>query len=186
MNAEYLKTHTTNLNHKETTMRIKLSQSDWEKIGIKMGWMKEAFGGFGTTSDIYEEAYGRALAGEEFYNDKDEDEYSDLTKVDSGSLMPDQNDDGEFSYEFSYLTEGHEDDARMVRLRQMAKSLVEDDDSFKVHAALYWLLSNYHGGQDSPEYAALSSSPYNPGPMEKGPKGSAKFIYSQLEQIFKS
>jgi len=162
-------------------MRIKLSQSDWQRIGEQMGWMKEAFGGFDTPSDI-NEAWGRAAAGEGFYNDKDEDEYSHLTKADSGSLMPDQNDDDEFSY----LTEGHEDDARMVRLRQMAESLVDDDDSFEVHAALYWLLSNYHGGQDSPEYAALSSSPYNPGPMEKGPRGSAKFIYDQLEQVFKS
>jgi hypothetical protein len=30
-------------------MRIKLSQSDWEKIGIKMGWMKTS--GYGYKSD---------------------------------------------------------------------------------------------------------------------------------------
>jgi len=28
--------------HREGKMKIKLSQSDWQKIGIKMGWMKAA------------------------------------------------------------------------------------------------------------------------------------------------
>jgi hypothetical protein len=28
------------------TMRIKLSQSDWQRIGEQMGWMKEAFSSF--------------------------------------------------------------------------------------------------------------------------------------------
>jgi hypothetical protein len=158
-------------NKKETTMKIKLSQTDWEKIGIKMGWMK-----------INETKAAQSLEGKDY--DPDRMDMAETPK-DLDPSFEEENHDDEGA-EFSYLTEGHEDDARMVRLRQMAEYLVEDDDSSEVHVALYWLLSNYHGGQDSPEYAALSSSPYNPGPMEKGPRGSAKFIYDQLEQVFKS
>ena len=60
--------------------------------------------------------------------------------------------------EFSYLTNGHEDDSRMTKLRQMAEAIAERYDGAEdVHVALYWLLSDYYNGQHSPEYAALSS-----------------------------
>lgn len=136
-------------------MRIKLSKSDWENIGKKMGWIKEAF-----------------------YSDEND---GDVDSDDEGD--EDSDDEGG---EFDYLTDGHEDDARMMRLKAEAESLAEDhDDSGDVHVALYWLLSHYHGGQNSPEYAALSNSPYSPGPLERGPDESAEIIYGYLERAYK-
>jgi serine/threonine protein phosphatase PrpC len=87
---------------------------------------------------------------------------------------------------FDYITSGHEDDAKMIRLRNKAEELsrMTDDDS-GVHAAVYWLLSDYHGGQNSPEYSALSGSPYSPGRLERGPEGDEKMIYEELEYAYK-
>ena len=87
--------------------------------------------------------------------------------------------------EFSYLTNGHEDDSRMTKLRQMAEAIAERYDGAEdVHVALYWLLSDYYNGQHSPEYAALSSSPYSPGRSESGPEDESKMIYNELEEVF--
>ena len=51
--------------------------------------------------------------------------------------------------------------------------------------ALYWWLADNHGGQGSPEYAALSqlSRIYKPGPMESGvqPDSSEEDVYNQLD-----
>lgn len=86
--------------------------------------------------------------------------------------------------EFNYLIDGHEDDLRMNELKRAAESMAEQmDESSDVHAALYWLLSDYHGGQSSPEYSALSSSPFSPGRLSSGPTGEEKFIYNQLKPI---
>ena len=87
--------------------------------------------------------------------------------------------------EFSYLTNGHEDDSRMTKLRQMAEAIAERYDGAEdVHVALYWLLSDYYNGQHSPEYAALSSSPDSPGRSENGPEDESKMIYNELEEVF--
>lgn len=88
--------------------------------------------------------------------------------------------------DFSYLTKDNEEDGQMIRLREKAESLAGMyDDATDVHVALYWLLSNYHKGQFSPEYAALSSSPYSPGRLENGPEGEARNIYKELEMAYK-
>jgi hypothetical protein len=140
-------------------MRIKLSKTDWKSIGQKMGWIKIA-----QPEDYEPDMMDSAEPPEELDPSFEED-----------------NSDEESS-DFSYLTDGHDDDARMVRLRQKAESLAGmHDDSGDVHVALYWLLSDYHGGQNSPEYSALSSSPYSPGPMERGPTGEVKMIYRELK-----
>lgn len=163
-------------------MKIKLSQTDWEKIGVKMGWIQAKDGKL-------------AQSNHEGHDDPPEHNPDRTDEAyPPGELDPsfedgdgDSDDEENAEGEFSYLTDGQEDDARMVRLRREAESLVDDDgDSSDVHAALYWLLSDYHGGQGSPEYAALSSSRYNPGPMEKGPRGSAKYHYDQLKSVLKS
>ena len=140
-------------------MRIKLSKTDWENIGQKMGWIKIAQPA-DSEPDMMDSAEPPEELDPSFEEDNSDEESSD----------------------FSYLTDGHEDDARMVRLRQKAESLAGMyDDSGDVHVAIYWLLSDYHGGQNSPEYSALSSSPYSPGPMERGPTGEVKMIYRELK-----
>jgi len=145
-------------------MRIKLSKSDWENIGKKMGWIKTA-----------------QQDPEHTYNMGDGHQYADFEET-----PDDESEDSDEGGEFDYLTDGHEDDARMMRLKAEAESLAEDhDDSGDVHVALYWLLSHYHGGQNSPEYAALSNSPYSPGPLERGPDESAEIIYEDLERAYK-
>ena len=149
-------------------MRIKLSKSDWENIGKKMGWIKEAF-------------YSNENDGDADYEPDREDMAESPDDLDPS--FEDSDDEGG---EFGYLTDGHEDDARMMRLKAEAESLAEDhDDSGDVHVALYWLLSHYHRGQNSPEYAALSNSPYSPGPLERGPDESAEIIYADLERVYK-
>lgn len=41
---------------------------------------------------------------------------------------------------------------------------------FDIEAAMYWFCSNWHGGQWSNLYSALSTSPYRPGPLCRGPE----------------
>jgi len=41
----------------------------------------------------------------------------------------------------------------------------EPDDMFDVEAAIYWFASDWHGGQASNLYSALSTSPYKPSPL---------------------
>jgi hypothetical protein len=146
-------------------MRIKLSKKDWENIGIKMGWIKEAFSNDG---DANWEPDRRDMAES------------------PGDLDPSFEDSDDEDSDFSYLTDGHEDDAKMIRLRKKAEELAGMyDDAASVHVALYWLLSNYHRGQNSPEYAALSSSPYSPGPLENGVGEEEQAIYEDLESVIK-
>jgi hypothetical protein len=44
-----------------------------------------------------------------------------------------------------------------------------DDMEFEIEEAIYWFANDYHGGQDSNLYEALSSSPYSPGLIRSGP-----------------
>lgn len=196
-------------------MKIKLSESDWKNIGIKMGWLKEAQARFddivGYTYDADahspEQAKADLASGvlkatnpnaplDEHgipESGVEDSEGNEIHPVFAGSedakhlFGEDEEDEDSFDDgDFSYLTDGHEDDARMIRLRQKAESLAGMyDDAGDVHVALYWLLSNIHGGQNSPEYAALSSSPYSPGPMENGPRGEAKMMYRELMSAYK-
>lgn len=47
---------------------------------------------------------------------------------------------------------------------------IDDDnqDEFDLESAVYWFASDYHTGQWSNLYRALSSSPYTPSPLAKG------------------
>jgi hypothetical protein len=59
-----------------------------------------------------------------------------------------------------------------------------DVDEFDVEEAIYWFASDYHGGQWTNLYSALSTSPYNPGPLRRGPEDTALELYLALEQRF--
>ncbi len=43
------------------------------------------------------------------------------------------------------------------------------DNTFDLAAAIYWYCSDYHGGQNSKEYAILSKTIYKPAPSENCP-----------------
>ncbi len=58
----------------------------------------------------------------------------------------------------------------------------DEQDEFDREEAIYWFASNYHGGQSSNLYSALSTSPYNPGPIARGP--SDLFLYDELRAAF--
>ena len=59
-------------------------------------------------------------------------------------------------------------------------------DPFNIEEAIYWFASDYHGGQGSNLYSALSTSEYRPGRSSSGPEeGSmAEMIYSDLVSAF--
>jgi len=80
-------------------MRIKLSKSDWENIGKKMGWIKTA-----------------QQDPEHTYNMGDGHQYADFEET-----PDDESEDSDEGGEFDYLTDGHEDDARMMRLKAEAE-----------------------------------------------------------------
>jgi hypothetical protein len=41
---------------------------------------------------------------------------------------------------------------------------------FEIECAAYWISADYHTGQTSELYSALSTSPYSPGALESGPE----------------
>ena len=70
-------------------------------------------------------------------------------------------------------------DDMLAALRQFASQA----DEFDVEAAIYWLASDYHGGQWSNLYAALCASPYRPGRChrEVADEGdTAAWLYAHL------
>jgi len=62
------------------------------------------------------------------------------------------------------------------------EALSEDMDEFDLAQGAYWAWADCHGGQASPEYEALSQSPYKPGACENGPEpgSDAEVYYARL------
>lgn len=54
------------------------------------------------------------------------------------------------------------------------------DDDADAYCAIYWFAAHYHNGQRSNLYSVLSTSPYTPGPIERGPSGWASNLYDTL------
>lgn len=54
-------------------------------------------------------------------------------------------------------------------------------DDFDVESAIYWFANDWHGGQSSNLYSALSTSDYRPGASERGPTDHAAIMYADLE-----
>jgi len=56
---------------------------------------------------------------------------------------------------------------------------LDDIDDADIACGAYWFAADYHPGQFSGLYEALSMSQYKPGPLECGPEGSdgAKMAY---------
>lgn len=59
-------------------------------------------------------------------------------------------------------------------------------DIFDIEAAIYWFASDYHGGQRSNLYSALSCSEYKPSRLARGiEKDSVEsFLYDALVKNF--
>jgi hypothetical protein len=59
-------------------------------------------------------------------------------------------------------------------------------DEFDMEEAIYWFSNDYHGGQSSNLYSALSTSEYRPGRMSNGPEEGSmgEMIYGDLVDTF--
>ena len=65
---------------------------------------------------------------------------------------------------------------------RFAAELTDEPNPFDIEGAAYWIAANYHDGQWSNLYAALSRSPFMPGPLCDGPDdGDERDIYDALE-----
>ena len=51
----------------------------------------------------------------------------------------------------------------------MNETVYTAEDRFSIAQGLYWYCADYHAGQNSPEYAVLSTLGYRPGACERGP-----------------
>jgi len=64
------------------------------------------------------------------------------------------------------------------------QSMDSENIDFDVAAAIYWFGNDYHGGQNSNLYSALSTSEFRPGPMHKGIEDeeseTATLMYQEL------
>lgn len=58
--------------------------------------------------------------------------------------------------------------------------------NFDVEAAIYWFANDWHGGQWSNLYSALSTSEYRPGPICCGPEPDSieQMFYEALESEY--
>lgn len=70
----------------------------------------------------------------------------------------------------------------------LSQPLFAEFDEFEKEAAIYWFANDWHGGQASSLYQALSESPYKPGPLENGPEhgevDGVMYLYNELREEF--
>ncbi len=63
------------------------------------------------------------------------------------------------------------------------EGLIDPEESeFEVEEAIYWFANDFHGGQGSNLYSALSTSEYSPGLIASGPEDT--FMYDELVAEF--
>lgn len=79
-----------------------------------------------------------------------------------------------------------QDPTRDEMLATLAKMpFAAEVDEFDREAAIYWFAANYHGGQASNLYFALSVSEFRPGPLCRGPQSfGEQMAYETLEAEF--
>jgi len=67
-----------------------------------------------------------------------------------------------------------------------ALPFAEERSEFDREAAIYWFANNWHGGQASNLYSALSQSEFHPGPCCNGPEpdSTESDLYLQLQTEF--
>jgi hypothetical protein len=57
-------------------------------------------------------------------------------------------------------------------------------DDLTVAEAIYWFACNFHDGQWSNLYKAISECGYKPSPLHSGPTGDAIALYDDLVEHF--
>ncbi len=68
---------------------------------------------------------------------------------------------------------------------QYLDEVFPEADQWNREEAIYWFATEWHGGQSSPLYSVLSTSPFNPGPMSRGPESElAEMIVVALAERF--
>ena len=79
-----------------------------------------------------------------------------------------------------------DDPSRDEMIEHIRKVYGREADEFDIEEAIYWFASDYHGGQGSNLYSALSTSEYRPGRMSSGPEEGSmgEMIYSDLVETF--
>ena len=77
-------------------------------------------------------------------------------------------------------------DATIDEMRDFLKKYwSHEDDAFEIEEAMYWFAADYHGGQGSNLYAALSLSEFTPGLLANGPQSDLSLaMYDSLKEIF--
>jgi hypothetical protein len=81
---------------------------------------------------------------------------------------------------------GGDDPSRQEMIEHIKGVYGREADRFDIEEAIYWFANDYHGGQGSNLYSALSTSEYRPGRMSSGPEeGSmSEMIYADLVETF--
>ena len=61
-----------------------------------------------------------------------------------------------------------------------------EDEEIDREQALYWFAADYHGGQNSNLYSAVSTSDYRPGASERSPEPDtlAQMMYEALQHTY--
>ena len=81
---------------------------------------------------------------------------------------------------------GNDDPSREEMIEHIRKVYGREADEFDMEEAIYWFANDYHGGQSSNLYSALSTSEYRPGRMSSGPEEGSmgEMIYADLVDTF--
>ena len=71
-------------------------------------------------------------------------------------------------------------------MREFLNSLpmASECDEFDREEAIYWFANDWHGGQTTNLYSALSTSKFNPGPLARKPEEMAQLLYEELAAHF--
>jgi len=80
----------------------------------------------------------------------------------------------------------NDDPSRQEMIDYIRKVYGREADEFDMEEAIYWFSNDYHGGQSSNLYSALSTSEYRPGRMSNGPEEGSmgEMIYGDLVDTF--
>jgi len=81
---------------------------------------------------------------------------------------------------------GNDDPSRDEMIEHIRKVYGREADEFDIEEAIYWFANDYHGGQSSNLYSALSTSEFRPGRMSNGPEEGSmgEMIYADLVDTF--
>jgi len=74
------------------------------------------------------------------------------------------------------------DDPSKEEMQEFLRTKYHTEDDFDIESAIYWFANDYHGGQNSNLYSALSTSEFRPSPMSKGIEDEESELASMMYQ----